>query len=371
MTTKAELNFLLLAIGLLITQVFAKDFQFTLWNSSDCTRGDPSTESYILQVPRDNDDPNADITCSHLQGLNLDGWLKDTHSQQVIAYVDTLAIQAGCELVFYYQGPPADQPPDQLANGPCWQAYRRVNRSSACPSVTFNAESLALSYCCGDRCRVPRGYAGFSDPIFPPAPPLSSDLPNLSRDLAQRDTIRPPLQAKSQPDSASGENITSEVSKCQFTNSTELVYTYLPSVQVGDTYPCNSGEDLGGSACNWDKGYTTEVQLMSTQSLSVSEAIQAGLEGILTETTTIGYDGSSSITNGQSLTASDTLTLPQGRFGYPAFKQAVKCFNGTWSGCDVQEVTSLPVLEYCLPILEEVTSQASEASGIFVMVDTT
>lgn len=134
-----------LVVGLLAALASAKDFQITMWNSSDCTRGDPTTMSNILQIPRDNDDPNAEITCAHIQNEYFDGWAKDTHSQQVIAYVDTHAFEDGCELIFYNQGPTPDQVPEQIAVGPCWQAYRRISNLSSCPSVTFDARDFALS----------------------------------------------------------------------------------------------------------------------------------------------------------------------------------------------------------------------------------
>ncbi|KAI0809619.1 hypothetical protein GGR55DRAFT_695982 [Xylaria sp. FL0064] len=348
MVTNPKLSWLLLAFAILATQVFAKDFQITLWNSSDCMRADPSTESMILQIPRDNDDPNADIICANLQGLDFNGWIKDTHNQQVIAYVDTLALDDGCEFVFYNQGPPVDQPKEQIATGTCWQAYRKVNSSSACPSVSFN----------------PRSYNDITKPVFPAAPQLSNNLPNLSRDLPQNHTVnsRSALQGDHQTSSR-------DLSKCQFKNSTLLRTTYLPSVQLDNWAPCPSGSDTSGAACTYEATFTSEVQLMTAQSLSLSESIQSGIEGLLAETTTFAWDGSSSATSGLSISNAHLLTLPEGRAGYPTFKQAVKCMNGTWSGCDAEELISLPNQEYCIPILTNITSESSSAVGVFAVVD--
>lgn len=131
--------------SILIHQGNAKDFEFTLWNSSDCGRPSADTMSTILQVPRDNDDPSAGITCASIEGTNFNGWEKDTHSEQTIAYISTHTIQEGCELVFYNRGPPAHQYPEEIAVGPCWQAYRRVGKASSCPSVTLDGDNIALS----------------------------------------------------------------------------------------------------------------------------------------------------------------------------------------------------------------------------------
>ncbi|KAI1346397.1 hypothetical protein F5Y01DRAFT_298036 [Xylaria sp. FL0043] len=366
MVTNLKLSWLLLAFALLATQVFAKDFQITLWNSTDCTRADPSTESIILQIPRDNDDPSADITCANLKGLDFNGWIKDTHGQQVIAYVDTLALDDGCEFVFYNQGPPVDQPREQIATGTCWQAYRKVNSSSACPSVSFNPKSISVSLCCGDICQMSRGYNDITKPAFPAAPQLSNDLPNLFRDLSQNHRInsRSPLQGDHQTSSR-------DLSKCQFKNSTLLRTTYLPSVQTDNWVPCPSGSDTSGAACTFEATFTSEVQLMTAQSLSISESIQSGIEGLLAETTTFAWDGSSSATSGLSISNAHLVSLPEGRQGYPTFKQAVKCMNGTWAGCDVEELISLPDQEYCIPILTNITSESSSAVGVFAVVDIT
>ncbi|KAF2967555.1 hypothetical protein GQX73_g5988 [Xylaria multiplex] len=373
MNMRPSLSWLGLAVGFLASQVSAKDFQVTLWNTSACARRDPTAVSNILQIPRDNDDPNNTITCASLQGVDFNDWAMDTHSQQVIAYVDTLAIDDGCELIFYNHGPPAGQIPEQIAVGPCWQAYRRINRASACPSVTFDPRELAVSYCCGEWCQVPRGYDGVSDPVYPPAPPLTNNLPfdlPFKRHALER---RSPLQGAPQKDSDSDSDSSEQqkVAKCQFKNSTVARYTYLPSVQVDDDRPCLSGEDLGGAACTWQATYSSSVQLMTTNSLSLTEAIQAGVEGIFSETTTFGYDGSSSATNGQDISVSEELSLPQGRTGYPAFKQALKCVNGTFSECDVPELISLGNQEWCIPILAPVDGQVNKAVGMFIMVDTT
>ncbi|KAI8953921.1 hypothetical protein F4801DRAFT_66322 [Xylaria longipes] len=364
MNMRPNLSWLGLSVGFLSSQVFAKDFQVTLWNSSDCAHRDPTAVSNILQIHRDNDDPNAGITCASLEGVDFNGWTLDTHSQQVVAYVDTLAIDDGCELIFYDQGPPAGQIREEIAIGPCWQAYRRINRASACPSVSFDSRSLAVSYCCGDWCRVPRGYDGVSDPVYPSAPPLTNDLPFTRRHTVKS---RSPLQGAPQKDNSSEQDL----SKCQFKNSTIARYTYLPSVQVDDDRPCNSGQDLAGAACTWGATYASQFQLMTTNSISLSESIQSGIEGLFSETTTLGYDGSSSATNGQDISLTEELSLPQGRKGYPAFKQALKCVNGTFSGCDVPELISLPNQEWCIPVLAPVSAKLSKAVGMFIMVDTT
>ncbi|TGJ76830.1 hypothetical protein E0Z10_g10808 [Xylaria hypoxylon] len=366
---RPNLSWLGLAVGFLASQVFAKDFQVTLWNSSDCAHRDPTAVSNILQIPRDNDDPNAGITCASLQGVDFNGWALDTHSQQVIAYVDTLAIDDGCELIFYNPGPPAGQYREEIAIGSCWQAYRRMNRVSACPSVNLNSQNIAVSYCCGEEwCLVPRGYDKVKDPVYPPAPPLSNDLP-FKLPTAKRHPVksRSPLQGALKKDSSDEQDL----SKCQFNNSTLARHTYLPSVQVDDDRPCNSGEDLGGAACSWQATYASQFQLMTTNSLSLSESFQAGIEGILSETTTFGYDGSSSATNGQDISVTEELSLPQGRTGYPAFKQVLKCANGTFSECDVPELISLPNQEWCIPVLDNVGGKVDKAAGMFIMVDTT
>lgn len=134
-----------LAISIFTTHASAKDLEITMWNSSDCAHRDPSAASYILQIPRDHDDPNLGVTCARNRGDSFDGWLKDSHSQQVIAYVDNMAFDEDCQLVFYTQGPSPDQPNEEIAVGPCWQGYRRVSPSSACPSVSFNPNDFAIS----------------------------------------------------------------------------------------------------------------------------------------------------------------------------------------------------------------------------------
>ncbi|KAI0381288.1 hypothetical protein F5Y04DRAFT_288913 [Hypomontagnella monticulosa] len=376
---KPQTGWLTLAVGLLAAQASAKDFQIAFWNSSSCTRGDPNTQSNIIRIPWDNDDPNAGIGCAKLSHhVDFNGWTKDTHNQQTLAYVDTHAIEAGCELVFYNQGPTPDQYPEQIAVGPCWQAYRRVSRTSSCPSVTFNADNFAVSYCCGDSCRVSRGSQDNSAAVFPAAPSLSNDLPHIGRDMNPDRAVKPSVKPRYMPRTplrAAAKRDSSDVSGCKFQGSSPVRSTYLPSVQISDAVECQTGQDFGGAACSYDRTFSSEVSLMSTQSLSLSESIQSGLEGILTETTTFGFDGSSSATNGQTVSASQTLTLPQGRKGYPTFKQVVKCANGTWTGCDVNQVTSLPDQEYCVPVMAPIGNQGgntqSEAVGMFIMVDTT
>jgi len=138
-------GWLALAVSLLAARASAKDFQLTLWNSSDCTRLLPDTISTILQIPRDNDDPNAGIRCASIVNHNFDGWARDTHSEQVVAHVDTHSIQKGCQWIFYNKGPTPDQLPEQIDTGPCWQAYRRVSKTSSCSSVSFDAGDIALS----------------------------------------------------------------------------------------------------------------------------------------------------------------------------------------------------------------------------------
>lgn len=49
--------------------------------------------------------------------------------------------------------------------------------------------------------------------------------------------------------------------------------------------------------------------------------------------------------------------------------------NGTWAGCDIEEVLSLPNQEYCIPVMAAIGGQSgnpqAEAVGVFLMVDTT
>lgn len=166
---------------------------------------------------------------------------------------------------------------------------------------------------------------GTRDPVFPAAPQLSNTLPNIGRDIRAVKSApvfgpRPPSQGALQ------RRDDSDVSSCKFTNSTPVRYTYLPSVQTqSEITNCNSGQDFGGAPCNFEQGFTGSVQLMSSQSLSLSESIQVGVEGIFSSTTTFGWDGGASATNGQDISASYTQTLPQGRSGYPSFKQVVQC----------------------------------------------
>ncbi|KAI8629706.1 hypothetical protein F5Y19DRAFT_464404 [Xylariaceae sp. FL1651] len=304
MNVRPNLSWLGPAIGSFAAQVYTKYFQVTLWNSSDCAHRDPTAESNILQIPRDSGDPNADITYALLQGVDFNGWTLDTHSQQVIAYVDSLAIDDACELIFYNRGPQAGRSLRKLQSA---LVSRLVGGSIGFrrPSVSFDSRNIAASYCCGDWCQVPRGYNNVSDPVYPP----------------------------------SGEQ---DVPKCQFNNSTIARRTYLPSVQVDDDRSCPSGPGLGGITCSC----------------------------ILSDITTFGYEGSSSATNGQNIFIIEALSLPQGRTGCPAFKQALKCANETFSGCDVPELTSLPNQECCIPVLETVDGRLNNASSMFIMADT-
>lgn len=157
--------------------------------------------------------------------------------------------------------------------------------------------------------------------------------------------------------------------------TTPVRTTYLPEVQLMNARYCDSGPEFAGAACPYDVSFAADVQLMSTQSLSISQSIQAGLEGVLSETTTFGWERSKSVTHGQSIMASSSISLPQGRLGYATFMQVVQCANGTWIGCNVKEVTSLPNQQYCVPALapfhNQTGNQQAEAVGIYVMVDVT
>jgi len=135
-----------LAVSLLAIRASAKDLQITMWNSSECSRRSPNDMPKIIQIPRDHDgDPHASIRCTKLVNQNFGGWLRDTHSDQVIAFVDTYPIAEDCQLVFYNQGPTADQFPEQINSSPCWQAYRRLSKHSTCSSVNFDPRNFAVS----------------------------------------------------------------------------------------------------------------------------------------------------------------------------------------------------------------------------------
>jgi hypothetical protein len=49
--------------------------------------------------------------------------------------------------------------------------------------------------------------------------------------------------------------------------------------------------------------------------------------------------------------------------------------NGTWTGCDVSDVITLPNQEYCIPITDEAGfkegNKVLEAVGVWVTVDVT
>ncbi|KAK8073997.1 hypothetical protein PG994_004896 [Apiospora phragmitis] len=135
----------LLAI-LLAAQASAKDVQINFWNSSDCSIQDPMTASKVIFMPRDNDDPTQGVTCHAPIGTQLfQGWLRDEHSDFVVAHVDTRRFDDNCQLVFYNTKPPLSQPQEEIDTGPCWQAYRRITKDSGCPSVTFQPTQLAMS----------------------------------------------------------------------------------------------------------------------------------------------------------------------------------------------------------------------------------
>ncbi|KAI1774332.1 hypothetical protein F4818DRAFT_442484 [Hypoxylon cercidicola] len=369
---KPHTGWLGLAVSIFAICASAKDLQVTFWNSSDCSRRDPSTESYILQIPRDHDDPNLGVTCSRTRGDAFDGWYKDTHSQDVFAYVDNMALRDDCELVFYTRGPRPDQPSEEIAVGPCWQGYRRISGLSSCPSVNFNPKDFALSYCCGASCHVPWGALNVSDPVFPAAPPS----PNLLRDTSSGDTASSMVPIRRNSTKKRSDDSSVDLTGCKFNQSTELRTTYLPTVQIDGTVTCGSALDFGGAPCPYTVTFNSEVSFMSSKSLSVSESIQFGIEGILSSTTTVGWEGSTSSTNGQSISSTQEISLPQGRVGFPAFKQVVQCVNGTFTGCkNADEILSLPNQEYCLPKMEQIGGQAGnpiyKAVGIMFMVDTT
>lgn len=134
-----------LTVALLAAHVGAKDLEITLWNSSDCARPSASTMSTILKIPRTHNDLRAVIGCKSFLNHNFNGWIKDTHSQRQVAFVDTSPIPHDCQLIFYNRGPTADQYPEQINTSPCWQPYRRVSDHSDCPSIMFNARDFAVS----------------------------------------------------------------------------------------------------------------------------------------------------------------------------------------------------------------------------------
>ena len=117
-----------------------------------------------------------------------------------------------------------------------------------------------------------------------------------------------------------------DYSRCTFRNTTPVRYTYLPSFAIMDEMLCSTGTtDFAGAACTHEQSFSSDIQLVSSQSTSLSASVQAGLEGILMVTASFGYEKSLSSQNGQTLSHSETLALPQGRHGYATFKPLVQC----------------------------------------------
>ncbi|KAK3312006.1 hypothetical protein B0H66DRAFT_538951 [Apodospora peruviana] len=417
--SKPKTSWLTLSAGLfLIAQVRAYDLSVALWNSSDCARPSPDTVTQILNIPRDDDnDPVGTITCFPFRNMNFNGWTKDTHSGQTIAFIDTHHIQDGCELVFYNPNLPPNQGQDEINTGRCWQAYRRVHRGSSCPSITFDPLDFAVSYCCGDACYVPRGAKDSKKPVFPPPPPVplpeKRDTRNLPKAIGggyhghngvsesssagkvRAVAVADPRALKSAPivggqkkrspirdgliDHSPPEKTPPKASDlgpdCKFVASSPVRITYLPSVQISDAVRCTSGPDFSGGPCSYDFQFSTDIQLMSSSTFGVSEAIMVGMEGIISSTTTFNTDWSKSVTNGQTITTGVVVTLPQGRFGFPTYKQKLHCATGEFKDCNKDEVNNLGDREYCLPVLFANSSrpadQTFEPTGTYLMVDST
>ncbi|KAK8073998.1 hypothetical protein PG994_004897 [Apiospora phragmitis] len=90
--------------------------------------------------------------------------------------------------------------------------------------------------------------------------------------------------------------------KCKFQSTTRSLYTYLPSVQIANYQVCLSGTGFSGTACPWTLSYSSDESLMNTQSLSASVGASQRPEALIAYLTeTFGWEGSSPITNGQSV----------------------------------------------------------------------
>ncbi|KAK0648250.1 hypothetical protein B0T16DRAFT_407931 [Cercophora newfieldiana] len=399
-----------LAVGLLAAQAMAKDLQLMLWDTPECKRLSKDSRSQLLSIPRNNDtDPNASISCTYQQNYNFNGWPKDPHNQQTVAYVNTRALSEGCQLIFYNRGPTPDMKPEQVFQTTCWQPYRKVSKLSSCARVTFDPAFFSLAVCCGEACYVPKKSSETTPPVFPEPPPVPpppfrrSELLSLPqaanvarnddagvisvrqvqpRSKSSSESQRMPVRVKTKSRDLirrrrNNNNVKRQIdavdlSQCQFSRTGDFQTTYLDEVMVGTPLTCGAG--TGAEACEWEISYSADVQMTASQGVSVSASLQIGLEGFFSVSTTFGWEGSSAIAQGQSVSSSFTMTLAPGRTGYPAFKQLFRCFSGNWSGCDIPELTRLSNEHYCLPVMTPLVNNGGNvvgrADGSWVTVDT-
>ena len=346
-----------LAVGLFVVQASAKDLSLIMWDSPQCKPLTGAERSNILQIPRNNDALDASIGCRTITTNMFNGWDKEPQDQGVIAYINTEPLANGCSLIFHKPGPRHELPPEQINKSPCWKPYRKISNLSSCARVTVDAKEMLISVCCGKSCYVPRNATEADNPIFP-KPPTPDKILSRQMQIKPAQTVKPGPRSlpphgprnvetnlnlnNNMSKKRAEDNI--DLSKCQFKRSTELVTTYLSEVMVNTPLTCATG--VGAESCKWGVEFSADVQLTSSTSLSFSYAIQAGMEGVFSQTATFGWEGSASIAHGQAITHTFDLSLPPGRSGYPAFKQAFRCEYGTGDahllGLKETDIVSLP-----------------------------